>query len=104
MLKKKPNLCYYHSGNQDILENSLKNMYPFKGDISFYHPLLDLYSKTNLHKKLSVGHTGFVGGTPALHAAARALSRMLIDQKGRQKAPIQDDIVLFGNRPFWSIL
>ena len=51
MLKKKPNLCYYNSDNRDILENSLKNVYPFKGDISFYHPLLDLYSKTNLHKK-----------------------------------------------------
>ena len=51
MVKSSPNWCIYSREDKNSLEKSLKKEYPFIGNISFYHPILDLYSKTNLFKK-----------------------------------------------------
>ena len=51
MLKNVPNWCKYHRYKRQQLEVTLHTRYPFIGKISFYHPILDLYSKTNVAEK-----------------------------------------------------
>ena len=51
MIKNPPNWCIYSNADKRSLEKTLKNEYPFIGNISFYHPILDLYSKSRLSEK-----------------------------------------------------
>ena len=51
MLIKYPNWCNYPINKQNQLTISISNLYPFIGGISLYHPILDIYTKTNISGK-----------------------------------------------------
>ena len=58
----------------------------------------------NLHKKLSLRHTGYICGTPALYAAGASLGFCCkIDQKGRFPNKTISSCIGAFCRPFWSI-
>ena len=51
MSKTPPNWCIYDKSKKKKLEKSFQHQFPFLGKPSFYHPILDLYTSTNLHTK-----------------------------------------------------
>lgn len=51
MSKKKPNWCIYSKENQEQLALSLAKKYPFLGEISYWNPIIEIYTRTNVSKK-----------------------------------------------------
>ena len=51
MLDKSPGLSIFQHEHKVMLSQSVKQKYPFIGRVNFYHPILSLYNKTNLHHK-----------------------------------------------------
>ena len=63
MSKTPPNWCIYDKSKKKKLEKSFQHQFPFLGKPSFYHPILDLYTSTNLHTVVrilpsQIGHGG----------------------------------------------